>query len=105
MKCSLRFQRGIQRVAGGVECGGKRVADDLENIAVMCFNHLMQDLIMARQKNRHGVWILLRQFRAAFDVGEEEGDGARGKVSHDVPPMHTLWPAPSAWIDPPPTIH
>jgi len=35
---------------------------------------------MAREKDRHGVRILLGQFGAAFDIGEEEGNRAGGEV-------------------------
>ena len=43
MQDSLRIQRGIQRVAGGVERGSERITHHLKDISVMRLNGLMQD--------------------------------------------------------------
>ena len=72
----LRIDRGIQRVFGRVERSGKRITYHLEDIAVISFNGLVQNLVMSRQKHRHLIWMLLCQFGAAFDVGKEKSNGA-----------------------------
>ena len=76
MKQSLCVQRSIQRVAGGVESRGKRIPNNLKDIAVIRLNGLIQNLMVPRKQRRQRVRILLRQFSAAFDIGEEKCDGA-----------------------------
>ena len=85
MQLSLCIQRGVQCITGGVERRGKRIAYHLEDISVISFNCLMQDLIMSRQKHRHLIWMLLCQFGAAFDVGEEEGNRSRREIQGMAP--------------------
>ena len=41
-------------------------------------DRLMQNGMMPRQQSRQRIRILLRQIRAAFDIGEQEGDRAGG---------------------------
>jgi hypothetical protein len=53
----------------------------------MCLNGLFQDFVMSRKQGKYGIRILLCQFGAALDVGEEEGDGARGE-SHNPNPFN-----------------
>ena len=45
----------------------------------MALNGLLQDGARAREGGGQRVREPLRQFRAALDVGEEEGDGAGGE--------------------------
>jgi len=48
----------------------------LKDISIVRLNGLMQYLVMAREQSRHGIRILLCEFGTAFNIGEEEGDGA-----------------------------
>ena len=45
----------------------------------MSLDGLVQDFIVPRRQGRHFVRIFLRQIRASFDVGKEEGNGAEGR--------------------------
>jgi hypothetical protein len=65
-----------------MERGAKGISNGLENMPMMRSNGLIQDLMMACEQGWHRVGIFLREPCAAFDVGEEEGDGAGGKIRH-----------------------
>src|SRR5689334_12047076 len=68
-----------------MESSTECIADDLEDISVLGLNGLVQDLMMPREKSWHGIGILLRQLGTTFNIGEEEGDSASGKmVCHGV---------------------
>jgi hypothetical protein len=41
---------------------------------------------MPLDRDVHGITIPLPAFGTAFDIGEEEGNGARGKIGHDPVP-------------------
>ena len=50
------------------------------------FHRLPQQRIVARERLRHRAWELLPTMGGAFDIGEEESDGALGKcrlIAHD----------------------
>jgi hypothetical protein len=59
MQGSLYFQRRTQGLAGGMESGRKRIPNDPEHKSVVRFDRLAQDLVVPRQKSRHGIGILL----------------------------------------------
>jgi hypothetical protein len=61
------------------------IANDLEDEAVMFVDRVAQDGVLPREQGGQLIGIMLRQFSAAFDVGEEKGDGASGKVGHAYP--------------------
>ena len=42
----------------------------------------LQERVVALDRIAHRLGMLLDQPRRAFDVGEQEGDGAGGKVAH-----------------------
>jgi len=60
-------------------CRTECIADDLKDVAVVQFNWLMQDGVMAHERVGHRVGKLLPQLRAALDVAEEESDRAAGR--------------------------
>ena len=51
-------------------------------VDVMRFNRFVQNGVMAREESGQLDRVLLRQHRAALDVGEEEGDSAGRQFSH-----------------------
>ncbi len=76
----MRVECHVYRVAGGVERRAKRIANDLKYTAIARLNRPIQNFMMPRQQGHHFIWMLLCEFGASFDVGEEEGDGAGGEV-------------------------
>ena len=82
MQFALRFEHGIQCVNGIVKRDGERIPDNSKAVAVVRLNRLIQDLMMPRQQARHVAGIFLREFGAAFDVSEEEGDRAGRRFGH-----------------------
>ena len=68
-----------------MKCCRKRIANDSKDKAMMHFDGLVQDDVVARKQFRHLFGMLLREFRAAFNISEEEGDSTGGElilVSH-----------------------
>jgi hypothetical protein len=55
------------------------IANDLEDMSVLGLNGLMQYLMVPRKQSGHGIWILLGKLGRAFNIGEEEGNGASGE--------------------------
>ncbi len=43
---ALGGQGSLQTICSGMKCHAERVADDLKNIAVICHNRFMQDLVV-----------------------------------------------------------
>ena len=72
------FGRCSKGVACSVECRTESIAYDLKDIAVVGFDRATQNSMVPRPRGFPRVRIFLREFRTAFDVGEEEGDGAGG---------------------------
>jgi hypothetical protein len=58
----------MQGIVGGMERRTKLIADDLKDIASVRLDRLAQDLMVPCEKRRHGIWMLLGQLCAAFDV-------------------------------------
>jgi hypothetical protein len=58
-----------------VERRAKCVAYNLKDISIAGLNGLAQNLMVTREQGRHRIRILLCDFGAAFDVGEEESNG------------------------------
>jgi hypothetical protein len=78
----LRRNRGGKRVGSGGEGGLHGVADDLEAIPVMGGDRRVEQLEMAVDGEAHRRLVLLPERRAAFNIREEEGDGAGRKFWH-----------------------
>ena len=74
----LGLQGGAQGLPGGIKCHAKRIPDDLENVAVVRLHGGLQDGMMAESQSLQLVGVCLRKPGAAFDIGEEEGDGTSG---------------------------
>ncbi len=66
----------------------------------MFVDRVAQDGVLPREQGGQLIGIMLRQFSAAFDVGEEKGDGAAGGVIIYPPPTRIQSPAPSSWTCP-----
>jgi len=50
----------------------KRISNDPKDKAMIRFNGLIQDGVMPRQQFWHLLRMLLRKFRAAFNIGEKK---------------------------------
>jgi hypothetical protein len=48
----------------------KRIPNNLKDKPVVILNRLIQDFIVTRHEGRHGVWVFLGKFGAAFDIGK-----------------------------------
>ncbi len=59
MQRTLRAKRRRYRVIGAFERRAERVADDVEDAAVVKVDRLLQQRVMARQRVRHRVGVLL----------------------------------------------
>jgi hypothetical protein len=73
---TLHSERGGQPVGGTREDRMHAIADRLENHTALRIDRLPQHRIVARKGRWHRPRVLLPQLRAAFDVGEQEGEGA-----------------------------
>ncbi len=60
------------------------IPDDLIDITVVSFNCLAQYRVVARVRDGHRLGLFLPQARAAFDIGEEESDGACREGVHKI---------------------
>ena len=80
-RCAASCSR--QRIGRGGECDTERIADDLKDVAPVRLDGFAQDGVMALARRFPLGGMRLREFGAAFDVGEEEGDGASGRRGHD----------------------
>src|SRR6478672_12967704 len=72
-----REARG-ERIRSSAEDGDYAVASGLDDMSVRGFDCLTQRFIVARECGAHRGRILVPQRRAAFDIREQEGHGARG---------------------------
>jgi hypothetical protein len=82
---ALQLQRranGIERI---VERRVQAVADHLDDDAAMILDRRARQRIVARQRIGHALRLLFPQPRAAFDIGEEQGDAGRRAGVHDDP--------------------
>ena len=82
MQVSLRVERGLQRVGGRVERDGERITNGLKEVSIPGLDGLLQDLTMPREQCWQRIRMFLRENRAAFDIGEQEGDRPIGKTFH-----------------------
>ncbi len=57
----------------------ERVANRLEDHAILRRDGLAEQHIVAYQRGAHGVWLLLPESRAAFNIGEQECERASGQ--------------------------
>ena len=79
---ALGIECGSERTGRGVERGAECVADDLKDKAGMRLDGVPQDDVVACLQRGPCRGVLLRQPGAAFDIREEEGDGASWKIGH-----------------------
>ena len=78
--CSARYTASVATSASAArEDRVHAIADGLENHTALRIDRLPQDRIVARKGCWHRLWVLLPQLRAAFDVGEAEGERAGGQ--------------------------
>ena len=84
----LRGDRGCDRVGRRLEDGMERIADHLEDVPAVAFDRGAHELVMARERDAHRVWVVLPQTGAAFDVREQHGHGHRARVPR--PHVHPL---------------
>ena len=79
---ALTVEGGGDGGGGGREGGLDRIANGLEvNASVRLDGGIEQDEV-AVDSGRHRVTVLLPALGTAFDVREEEGDGAGGQIGH-----------------------
>jgi hypothetical protein len=81
-QCLLGFDRGRECSRCVREGDLRPVADNLEEDAVMSLDRRAQQGEVSRDGLRHRRPVPLPERSTAFDVGEEEGNGATGKVDH-----------------------
>ena len=81
---------GSERGGDGIRCRGEGrlhgIADRLEEHAAVGLDGRAQQGEVALDRGRHRRPVPLPQRGAALDVGEEEGDGAGGKIGHGPSP-------------------
>ena len=65
-----------------MECRAKSITDDLKDVAVMRVHRGLQDGVMAFSQYFPFIGMSLCEFGTAFDIREEEGDGAGGLIAH-----------------------
>jgi len=75
----LRLEGGIERLFCGVEGRAERIPDHLKDVTLVSFYGSPQDVVVALAQRLPTSALLARQLGAAFDIGEEEGDGAGGE--------------------------
>ncbi len=80
----LGVECGGEGVVGVGEGGAKRIAHRLEHMPAVGLDCRAQDLVVADEGCRHGLALLLPALGGAFDVGEQEGEGAGGEGVHDL---------------------
>ena len=80
----LRGDGGSQGVGSGGEGRLDGVADRLEPDAVVGGDGLVEQGEVALHRAEHGRCVLLPTPGAPLDVGEQEGDGAAGKLGHGI---------------------
>ena len=79
---ALRLQSRGERITRIGEDRAERVADHLKHVPVIRLDRALQQRMMARERVLCGIRVLLDQSRRAFDIGEQEGDGATGQADH-----------------------
>jgi hypothetical protein len=79
---ALSGQCGRNSTTNRGEGSTEGVPDDLKCESIMGVDGRADDLVMARPGRRPGGWVRGGLLRTALDVGEEEGDRARGSSSH-----------------------
>lgn len=64
---------------------------------MMILNAPVQNFMVPRKQRGHFLWILLCQFRAAFNIREKESNGARWEIIHYRARMQTQVPVFLSW--------
>src|SRR5205085_12345617 len=82
----LRLERRGHCVGGYGEGDAESITDGLKDVSLMAFDGVAQEGVVTLEGCWQGGAILLRQLRAAFDIGEQEGDSARWERGYREPP-------------------
>jgi hypothetical protein len=80
---TLSVEGSRYRVGSGGERGLDGVTNDFVEHAVMRLDCLPEQGNMSSDGDGHGGAITLPESGAAFDIGEEEGDGAARQLGHN----------------------
>ncbi len=75
-------ERRFEGVGGGAKRGAEGVANGLEDVSIVRFDGLPEDLIVAAQSGLHGGWVAFPHPGRAFYVRKQKGDGAGGRDGH-----------------------
>lgn len=75
----LNVDGGGERIARMRERAADRVADRLKDDAVVMRDLAAADLVVARERIAHLVWMALPQLSAAFDISEQQRHDAGRK--------------------------
>jgi len=87
LQAALDFECGFEGIIRRVERRTEGITDDLEDVAVLRLDRFAQNCVMVCEEGWQLGGELLRQRGAAFNVGEQKGDGAGGQFSHQISPM------------------
>jgi hypothetical protein len=82
----LSSQGGQERIGRPRESSTKGVANRSEDDAVVGFNAVTHDRVVAGERVGHCVGVLLPAPGAAFNIGKEKGDRPDRQISHSPPP-------------------
>jgi hypothetical protein len=80
MECLLGAKDGAESIPRCGEDGKYAVAEGFDEAAVVVLDGLLENGVVASEGSAHGVRVFIPEFSAAFDVGEEEGDGSGWQV-------------------------
>jgi len=73
-----------QRITSSMKCCAEYITDDLKDISVMRFICRPQNIIVTFAKALPCLGMFLYEFGTAFNIGEDECDGAGGeRVGHE----------------------
>ena len=86
----LSREAGGYAVACRVEDGHDAVAGGLDDLAAERPPRPRQDVVVLRERDAHGVGVVLPEARAALHVGEEEGERAGARQRHRVADLGSL---------------
>ncbi len=79
---SLRGCCGRERLARAGEHCVHAIAGHLHDAPVVLRDRRTQQLVVTRQRDPHGLRLLLPESRRTFEIGEDERHGAGGRLVH-----------------------
>ncbi len=79
---SLSRDRRSHRIGSHRKGSIDRIANHFEDEAAMAGNHGPQQSIVASQGHAHRFWMMFPARGAAFNIGEEKGDGPSRCLRH-----------------------